>query len=112
MTGRSIGGHPLALSRIALPRAGAEDGLRGCALAYLTGLDAKTTAEVLAVIQNAPVFSVSDFTGFAAMGGVANFLVEGDRMRFAINPAAAERARLHLTSQLLGVARLTKDRSR
>jgi hypothetical protein len=54
---------------------------------------------------------VSDYGEFAAMGGIANFFVEGERMRFAINPGAADRAHLRLHSQLLGLARLTKDRT-
>lgn len=112
VTGRSITGHPVTTSRVSVPRSAADDSLSGCAVAYVTGLDAKKAADVLGSIQTAAVFSVSDFADFAAMGGVANFLVEGDRMRFALNPAAAERVRLRLNSQLLAVARLTKDRPR
>ena len=110
--GKSIGGHPAVLARVSMPKTGTNDALRDCAVLYVTGLDATRAATLIASLQGAAVLSVSDFGDFAALGGVANFFVEGERMRFAINPAAADRAHLHLHSQLLGLARLTKDKAR
>lgn len=112
VAGKTIDSHPLALARVTAPRSPADEVLRTCALAYVTGLDARGAEATVASVQAAPVFTVSDYENFAALGGVANFLIEGNRMRFAINPAAAERAGLHLSSQLLAVARVVKDRAR
>jgi hypothetical protein len=55
------------------------------------------------------VFTVSDADKFAQSGGVAQLIVENDRMRFAINRDAAQRARLLLSSKLLTLATLVKD---
>jgi hypothetical protein len=52
---------------------------------------------------------VSDFEDFAVIGGVANFFIDGGRMRFKVNPDAAERHRLRISSNLLTLARVVRD---
>ena len=60
-------------------------------------------------LKDAPVFSVSDRDNFAESGGVAQLILENNRMRFVINLAAAQRARLQLSSKLLSLATIVKD---
>ena len=55
------------------------------------------------------MFSVSDREKFAESGGVAQLILENNRMRFAINLAAAQRARLQISSKLLSLATIVKD---
>jgi hypothetical protein len=38
-----------------------------------------------------------------------NFFVDSERMRFAVNPAAAERGGLRISSRLLKLAVIVKD---
>ena len=47
-------------------------------------------------LKGAPVLSVGDGEKFAELGGVAQLVLEQDRMRFAVNLTAAERARLFI----------------
>jgi hypothetical protein len=102
--GRSIERRQLVLKRMKL------DGpLAECQLLYVAGVNRDKTRQLLARVKDAPVFTVSDFEEFAPLGGVVHFFVQGGRMRFAVNPAAAQRARLKLSSQLLGVATIVKD---
>ncbi|MEO8076517.1 MAG: YfiR family protein, partial [Acidobacteriota bacterium] len=54
-------------------------------------------------------FTVSDLADFAAMGGTAHLFPENGRLRFAVNVESAQRAGLHLRSQLLALARIVKD---
>ena len=61
------------------------------------------------MLSNTPTLTVSDGAAFAEAGGTANFFVEDQKMRFAINPEAAERARLRVSSKLLSLAKLVKD---
>jgi hypothetical protein len=60
-------------------------------------------------LKGAPLFTVSDFDGFASLGGVAELFIENGKVRFAINPAAALRARLQISSRVLALAKLVKD---
>jgi hypothetical protein len=90
----------------------APDGPLGtCQMLYLADVNLRQAQETIALVQGAPVFTVSNVNGFAEIGGVAQLKLEKGRMHFAINPAAARRARLSLSAKLLGLATIVKDRS-
>jgi hypothetical protein len=52
------------------------------------------------------ILTVGDTDGFASQGGAINFTLQARRVRFEINPTAAEQARLKMSSQLLKLATL------
>jgi hypothetical protein len=83
--------------------------LGACQILYLGGVDLRQARKSLASVQGASIFTVSDVEGFTEIGGIAQLRLERGRMRFAINPAAAQRARLALSAKLLGLATITKD---
>jgi hypothetical protein len=102
--GRAVEGHELTV-QIVKP----EGPLRSCHLLYVGGRDAKRSSQILQGLQNSPVFSVGESDHFAESGGVAQLILEGDRMRFAFNVASIQRARLHVSSKLLALATIVKD---
>ncbi|MGA2032250.1 MAG: YfiR family protein [Thermoguttaceae bacterium] len=51
------------------------------------------------------VLLVGETPGFAELGGIANFFVDGDRIRFEINASAARRAQLRMDAKLLSLGR-------
>jgi hypothetical protein len=102
--GQAVEGHELTVNVLK-----ADGPIRSCHLLYIGGLDAKGFHQFLAVLQGAPVLTVSNGDKFAESGGVAQLIMENDRMRFAINVAAAQRARLRLSSRLLSLATIIKD---
>jgi hypothetical protein len=85
--------------------------LRECQVLFIGGTDARQVGRVLAEIKGAPVFTVGESERFAEYGGVAQLVQDHGRMRFAINPAAAQRARLVLSAKLLNLAILVKEGS-
>lgn len=99
-----VDGHEFAVQMLK-----ADGPVRSCHMLYAGGLDAQRSAQVLAALKGAPVFSVGDGDRFTEGGGVAQFLIERDRMRFAINLAAAQRARIVLSSKLLNLAKIVTD---
>jgi hypothetical protein len=52
---------------------------------------------------------VGDADGFAAAGGTIEFMLEDNHIRFAINPDAAERADLKISSKLLALAKIVHE---
>lgn len=103
--GRLLDGHPLVVRVVDL------DGEIGsCHLLYASGPAVPRWMQVVRASQHAPTFTVSDRRGFARDGGVAELIQEEDRLRFAINVAAAKRARLTLSSKLLSLATVIKER--
>lgn len=102
--GRLVEGHELSAQVIDV------DGpLQSCHLLYVDGRDGQRAAKLIDALRGVPVFSVSDGDRFAENGGIAQLVVERDRMRFAINVTAAERARLHLSSRLLSLAHVIRE---
>jgi hypothetical protein len=102
--GHEIDGHELMVT---LLKAGGS--ASGCQLLYVAASEVKRSAALLAGLRGAAVFTVSDADHFAESGGVAQLIVEHDRMRFAINIASAHRARLIISSKLLSLAQIVKD---
>jgi hypothetical protein len=86
-----------------------EPSIRSCQVLSVGKLDARQTAQVFDILKGASVFTIGDGEHFATSGGVAQFIQENGRMRFAINQAAARRARLAISSKLLSLATLVKD---
>jgi len=101
---REIKGHELTVEIVE-----ADAAVFTCHLLYMAGHDASRFAPVLEALKSAPVFTVGEAERFVESGGVAQLVFQNNRMRFAINPLAAERARLRLSSKLLSLAKIIKD---
>jgi hypothetical protein len=101
---RTVEGHPLSIRRTRLDRP-----LTECHVVYGASLDGTSARALVNALADRPILTVSDREDFAERGGVANFYVDGGRMRFAINPAAADRARLRISSRLLTLAKLVGE---
>jgi hypothetical protein len=102
--GASINGRSVAVARTTT-----RDGLAPCHLVYLASDDLPSLDPVLADLRGRPVLTVGDGEPFARHGGMIGLLVEGNKMRFAINPGAAHRSGLRISSKLLALATLVND---
>lgn len=104
-----LAGETIQGRKLVVRRSERIDTLKGCEFIFIARADRTRTAEILAVIANDPVLTVGETDGFARMGGVINFFLEGRKLRFEINPEAARRKGLRLSSQLLSLGRLVSD---
>jgi len=99
LRGETIGGAPMAPKRISGP----EDAV-GCRILFVsTSKDSQLNA-ILTDVRTSNILTVADMPGFTRRGGMIQFVLEGNRVRFEINLAAAQRAGLTLSSELLKVA--------
>ena len=76
----------------------------GCHILYVGEEVASDAAGVASSVSGASVFTVADRAGFAEQGGIANFIRTNNKVRFEINPKAAKRAGLKVSSRLLRLA--------
>jgi hypothetical protein len=83
---------------------------RVCHLLFIADAELRRSADGLGAIRTLQVLSVSDGKDFAQTGGIIEFYLEGGKMRFAINVDAVDRSGLHLSSRLLGLAKIIRDR--
>jgi hypothetical protein len=96
--GQQVDGHRLVLKR--MPSATGAD---GCQIAFVDGTAAHGTADLLRALQGKPVLTVTD-GGAGPQRGMIHFVVDGGRVRFHIDQAAAESCGLTLSARLLAIA--------
>ena len=99
--GRALAGHIMEVSQ------SAPDGplRRGCHILYLSGATASQAATLVAGLRDAPVLTISDVEEFTQLGGIAQFYFDHGQLRFNVHVESAKRARLQISSRLLGLAR-------
>jgi hypothetical protein len=103
VNGEKIGGVPLAAKRIGRP----QDAL-GCKVLFISSSEENQLSAILAVLGTAPVLTVADIPDFVKRGGMIQFVLDGNHVRFEINLASSQRAGLKLSSELLKVARAVR----
>lgn len=104
-------GKPVGNDRLSVRQANA-DNVGDCQIIYIAGSDTATLDKVLASVRGRPIITVGDAKGFADGGAVFNFYSEDNKIRFEINIDAARRTGLSISSQLLRLGRITRDRGR
>lgn len=96
--------------RIVYHRITGDKSYRPCDILFVpAGQDAATVAAVLKKSAGAPTLVVGEEESFARRGGMINFFVEGNNVKFEINPRAAERAGLKISSKLLSLGRIVSQ---
>ncbi|HEY3971568.1 MAG TPA: YfiR family protein [Candidatus Sulfotelmatobacter sp.] len=75
-----------------------------CRVLFISTSEDKRLKQILMSLGTASVLTVSDLPKFTERGGMVQFVVDGNRVRFEVNSASAERAGLTLSSELLKVA--------
>jgi hypothetical protein len=78
-------------------------------LFFSRSLNEAQQAELVSKTAGTPVLIVGETPGFAERGAIANFFLDGDRVRFEINVDNARRAGLRLDARLLSLGRLIGD---
>jgi hypothetical protein len=105
--GKQAQGRALQLRRAVRP-----DEFRSCHILFVPESEERVAGELLRKAGSLPVLTVGEHDGFAAAGGVIGFVVRDDRVQFEINPDAAARADLKVSSRLLQLATIVRDARR
>jgi YfiR/HmsC-like len=107
LAGEALDGKPVVLKRI--PQA---QDATDCRILFISATEEKRLKEILTILDEAGVLTVSDMPRFTQRGGIIQFIFEGERIRFEINLESAESAKLVLSSELLKVAASVKKNGR
>ncbi len=94
-----INDHPVHVVRIKRP----DDG-GSCAIAYVSPSEGTRTEHDLQVLANGETLTVSDKSDFLKSGGMIQFLLISDHVRFAVNLQPVHHSQFQLSSDLLRVA--------
>jgi len=77
-----------------------------CSILFVGDSEKEQLGRILETVKNASVLTIGDTKGFGQQGVMINFYMEEKRVRFEINPKAAGRAGLKVSSNLLKIARI------
>lgn len=105
--GQTVHGRPILVRRT--ERVG--ELVEGVAIVYIARSHAARSTEVIGVLKDRPVLTVTESDADQPGGGIVNFVVVDDKVKFDISLTAATRSRLRISARLLGVARSVAGRA-
>ena len=105
LAGKTVAGHPLEVVRLD------EMSLQAPPhIVFVHRSVAPAQRRIGELLEGHGILVVGETADFAADGGVIGFTTRGDTLRFQVNLAAAEHARLQLSGQLAGLAEIVRPR--
>jgi hypothetical protein len=99
LAGESIDGRRLVALRLT-----SLESANACRILFVGRTEESRLATVLGAVSGLPILTVSDLPRFAQRGGMIEFVLDDNRVRFEIDLDAAEASGLRLASELLRVA--------
>jgi hypothetical protein len=99
LEGKLIGDRLFHIRLLSEPQA-----IHGCNILFLSRDERRRQPATLLDVRDQPILTVGETESFLSDGGMIRFRLEGDRIRFDINLAAADSARLKISSRLLLLA--------
>jgi hypothetical protein len=97
--GKTINGRSLTIKEFRSPTEA-----RDCHILFISTSEKTRLPEVFESLQGASVLTVGETERFTEAGGMINFVLEGSKIRFQVNDAAAKSAGLKISSKLLSLA--------
>jgi len=106
LAGEMIGSKNVVAKRISSPQESSH-----CKILFMSADEASRLGKILESLDSEAILTVSDMPAFSERGGMIQFVIEGNRIRFEINLAATQKAGLTLSSELLKVATAVRRNS-
>jgi hypothetical protein len=105
----TVNGETVHGRKIVIVRATRAESLSDCQIIFISRSERNHLNDILTVIDHHPVLTVGEMDDFALHGGIINFYLDENKVRFEISPAAARAHDLVLSSQLLSVGKVVGD---
>jgi hypothetical protein len=106
LRGKSANGHPIHLRHLRW-----DEVMTSCQIIFISSSEEGHLPQILRQLGQNSVLTVSDIDRFSLRGGIIEFRMVGNRVRFDINREPANAARLSISSKLLSVARAIHEGS-
>jgi hypothetical protein len=100
LEGKLVNGQRMAVSRV-----NGRDDIAHCQILFLGEAEGINIHHLLKEIDDAPVLTVADNENLMQTGVMIGMSIQNKRLTFDINPHAAKRAHLSISSKLLRLAR-------
>jgi hypothetical protein len=99
VSGKAVDGRSIRVKLIS-----STEQIDRCDILFVPKSESRQMPTILTAVSGRPILMVSDKEKFSSEGGMIEFVLIDDTVRFIINRAAAEKAGLKLSSELLRVA--------
>lgn len=100
----SLAGKTIKNRRLVIRQFSKIEDLNECQILFINATVKTSLTQLLVSIAPRPILTVSDSKGFAALGGIIEFVPVADKIRFEINNRAAQHVNLRISSHLLRLA--------
>ena len=101
---RTVGSHPVEIKTLR-----SNDALGVCHMVFIPVTEKSQAARIVSGLKGSSTLTVGEIEGFAVQGGIINLTIEENKLHFEVNPLAAERAGLKISSKLLSLAKIVTD---
>jgi hypothetical protein len=101
---RAVSGHPVEFLTLK-----PTDTLSACHMVFIPVTEKDQADKIVRGLKGSCILTVGETEGFAALGGIINLTVEGNKVHFEINRLAADRAGLKISSKLLSLAKIVTE---
>jgi hypothetical protein len=102
--GKKFNQHALVVRHVSSPAEA-----RACHLLFISRSEDNRLPAIVKELSDSPVLTIGESDKFIARGGMINFIMVDNKVRFEINPEAAGEAGLRISSKLLHVARVVTN---
>jgi YfiR/HmsC-like len=100
----TLAGEAINNRKLVARRIGSVRDATNCQILFISSSEASRVAEIVTAMNKTGTLTVSDTPGFANKGGMIQFVLVENKVRFDVNLTAAEKEGLTISSQLLKVA--------
>lgn len=83
--------------------------VKDCNILFVSLSEKEHMDSVVEAMKGLPILTIGDVPGFAKRGGIINFTLEDNKVRFEVNVEAAKRADLTISSRLLTLAKIVQQ---
>ena len=83
--------------------------MKKCHLLFICSSEKDNLTDIIDIIKNKNILTVGETKDFLKTGGIINFLLDDNKVRFEINLSAAKKSNLIIRSQLLRLAQKVID---
>lgn len=101
LAGKRVNGRAFAVKHL---KRGMD--LKGCNIVFVSASESAHMDEILHLLRNLPILTIGETPSFALHGGIINFIVVDDKIRFEVNVEAAKQADISISSRLLALAKI------
>ena len=96
--------------RLVIKKASCIEDMKECHILFISTSEKKNLSVILSKIKGLPILTVAETKNFCQSGGIVNFIVVKNKIRFEINVEAAKRIGLKISSKLLKLSKIIKER--